>query len=133
MAKHASGLAGPLATAARRIDRWRRSRTTHRIPAELWSQAADLGTRFGVSRTARALRVDYYSLKKRVDVVPRLEVEEEMPPPNFVEILATPPSGTTECLVEFESSGGSRMRIQVKGARRPDLAELSRLFLEQCP
>ena len=133
MAKNVSGLPGPLVNAARRINTWRRKRTTHRIPEDLWSLAANLGGRFGVSRTARALRVDYSALKKRVAAAPRLEVEEEVPPSNFVEILATPTSATTACWVEFESSGGSRMRIQVKGASGPDLAELSRLFLERCP
>ena len=110
---------------------WRRSRTTRRIPAELWSLAADLGARFGVSRTARALRVQYYALKTRVDATATLETDAPGMPPAFVEILTAPSTATSECLVEFESAGGAMMRIQMKGVSTSDLAELSRLFLER--
>ena len=131
MARSTSRLAGPLARAARRFETWRSSRTTQRIPAELWSLATDLGARFGVSRTARALRVQYYALKKRVDATATMEAEEARTPPAFVEILTAPSRATSECLVEFESANGTKMRIQVNGAGTLDLAELSRLFLEQ--
>ena len=131
MPKGAGGLPGPLASGARRFERWRRSRTARRIPAELWSLAADLGTRFGVSRTARALRVGYYALKERVDAAAALEADEAEASPAFVEILTAPSTVTSECLVEFESADGAKMRIQVKGPSTPDLAELSRLFLER--
>jgi hypothetical protein len=134
MAKAASPLAPALAKAALHFESWRKSRTTQRIPEELWSLATDLGARFGVSRTARALRVQYYDLKKRVASSPRgvPDIAEEAP--TFVEIL-TAPSATppTEYIVEFERASGDRMRIEMKGARNSDVAELSRAFLEPRP
>ena len=46
-------------------------RTTHkarsRIPDSLWTAAVKMAGRYGLHRTARALRVEYYSLKKRVE------------------------------------------------------------------
>jgi len=131
MSKLASPLPTPLSRAAQRFEEWRRNRTTHGIPAELWSLAADLGARYGVSRTARALRVQYYALKKRIDnAAATSETDVTVTPPAFLEILTAPTATASECLVEFESPSGAKMRIQVKSASILNLAELSRLFLE---
>ena len=131
MPKPVSALPAPLSQAARRFEEWRENRSTHGIPAELWSLAADLGARFGVSRTARALRVQYYALKKRVDAATASEGDVAVTTfPAFVEILTAPPAVTSECLVEFDSQSGAKMRIQVQGASAADLVALSRLFLE---
>jgi len=52
----------------RRLERWRRTRRGRdRIPEELWGLAvAAVGT-YGLNKTARALGLDYYSLKRRVE------------------------------------------------------------------
>jgi len=132
MARSASALAPALTRAARRFDTWRRNRTARRIPDELWSLAAELGARHGVSRTARALRVQYYDLKKRVGAA-AAEQEGVEAPPAFVEILTAPSWAPSGCVVEFESPSGAKMRIEVKGEGAPDLAELSRVFFESRP
>jgi hypothetical protein len=52
----------------RRFERWRRTRRGHaRIPDELWAAAVKAAGRHGLHRTVRALRLDYYSLKERVE------------------------------------------------------------------
>jgi hypothetical protein len=57
-----------LAGLRQRFDRWRRTRKTRsRIPEPLWTSAVKVAGRYGIHRTAKALRVDYYSLKKRVE------------------------------------------------------------------
>ena len=130
MAKSTTGLPGPLAHGVRRFEKWRSMRTTHRIPAELWSVAAELGGEYGLSRTARVLRIDYYALKKRIDACSS-DREEAVAAPAFVEILTTPGSSDLSgCQVEFEGPSGRKMRIQVQSACTPMLAELTRLFLE---
>jgi len=130
MAKRASHLPTDLSSAARRFLKWRRNRTTRRIPEDLWSLAADLGARHGLSRTARALRIDYYSLKKRIDAAAAPDPSETDAPPAFVSILTTPSADLSDCLVEFERAGGEKMRIHLKGGVAPDIGALSRLFLE---
>lgn len=51
-----------------RFERWRRRRQVGaRIPEALWASAVKAAGRYGVHRTARALGVDYYSLKRRVE------------------------------------------------------------------
>lgn len=130
MAKSTSPLPRALASGARRFDLWREARTTRRIPAKLWSLATDLGIRFGVSCTARALGVDYYALKKRIDAAAARGTGAAAASPAFVEILTEPSIASSECVVEFENVGGSKMRIELKGASTPDLAELTRVFLD---
>lgn len=105
----------------------RRARTTRRIPAELWSLAAELGIECGLRRTARVLRVDYYGLKKQIDGSSS-DPEEAEAAPVFVEILTAPGSDQSGCQMKFEAASGRRIRIQMQGARTPVLAKLSRLF-----
>ncbi len=56
-----------LSRVQRRFDDWRRSRSLGtRIPQALWQEAVQLAMILGVHRTAASLRLDYYSLQKRV-------------------------------------------------------------------
>ena len=56
-----------LAQARSRFEDWREQRPgSRRIPQPLWALAVRLASTHGVSRTATALGLDYYSLKKRV-------------------------------------------------------------------
>ena len=51
----------------RRFEHWRRThRARSRIPDSLWAAAVKMAGMYGLHRTARALRLDYYALKKRV-------------------------------------------------------------------
>ncbi|NQU26069.1 MAG: hypothetical protein HQ567_32690 [Candidatus Nealsonbacteria bacterium] len=57
-----------LVSLRQRFERWRRTRKVRsRIPEPLWASAVKLAGRYGTHRTAKALRVDYYALKKRVE------------------------------------------------------------------
>jgi hypothetical protein len=52
----------------RRFERWRRTRKVRsRIPESLWAAAVKSAAKYGIHRTAKALRVDYYALKKRAE------------------------------------------------------------------
>src|SRR5580700_10183810 len=60
-----------LLRAQRRLLTWRSRQTARRpIPPSLWALAVRLVERYGLSRTARALKVDYSSLKKRAEQSP---------------------------------------------------------------
>jgi hypothetical protein len=130
MPRSACSLPAPLAKAAARFETWRRRRKTRRIPEDLWSLAATLGGRYGVSRTASALRVQYYDLRKRV-VALGTPSAESGPSPTFVEVVPGPSTARPECVVELESVSGTKVRIHASGAGIPNLAELVGLFLEQ--
>jgi hypothetical protein len=50
--------------------------------------------------------------------------------PAFVELIAAHPATMAECVIEFESSAGSKMRIQWKNSSAPDWASLLRGWRE---
>jgi hypothetical protein len=65
-------LPGRLEAIRRRFERWRRTRKGRsRIPEPLWAAAAKAAGTYGVHRTAKALGLDYYLLKERVEVATR--------------------------------------------------------------
>ncbi len=117
-----------LLRAKRKFGQWReRCRPRAPIPAELWREAAELACAHGINRTARALRLDYYSLKKRATAAART-VE---PASEFVEILPGGMSGPRpECLIELEDVGGAKMRICLQGGDLPDVLALARVLRE---
>jgi hypothetical protein len=115
----------------RKLDQWRQQhRPRVRISEGLWREAAELARTHGINRTARALRLDYYSLKKRVAA--GAGSGERVP--EFVELL---PGGISasrpECLIEVEEPNGARLRIHLQGGDLPDVAALTplaRMFRE---
>jgi len=120
-----------------RFERWRRTRKVRsRIPEPLWASAVKLATRYGIHRTAKALRVDYYALKKRVDGAPAATASKtpaEVAGAQFLELPATARVGCGECTLELEDAGGAKLRVHMKGFETPDLAALSRSFWQSEP
>jgi len=120
-----------LSLLAGKLDRWRRSRTRgSRIPESFWDSAVELAGRWGLSQTATALRVGYYSLQERCERASQpVSRSEPSAAAMFVEV---PPSSfvgpATECVIEWEKASGARLRIRLPGA--PDLAALSWSFWE---
>jgi hypothetical protein len=120
-----------------RFDRWRGAHIVRsRFPDSLWAAAVKMVRTYGICRTARALRVDYYSLKRRVEQdSAAADLHEggggatflELPPPGAPGFAALP-VGAGECTLELEDAGGAKMRVHLKGFAAPDLAALSRSF-----
>jgi hypothetical protein len=98
------------------------------IPPELWRLAARLAAAYGVSPVARALRLDYYGLKGRLESAKAARASGSAPRA-FVEIVPAPSEASPECRVEFEDARGTRMRITWTARGAPDLEALGRLFL----
>jgi hypothetical protein len=123
----------------RRFEQWRRKRKgRERIPEPLWIAAVKAAGRYGVHRTAKALRVDYYSLKKRMDetsavTAGRAAATAGKKPAaaagtKFLELPVAAWPGGGECTLELEDAAGAKMRVHLKGFETPDLAALSRSF-----
>ena len=120
----------------RRFERWRRTRMVgSRIPQSLWAAAVKVAGVYGVHRTAKALRVNYYALKTRIErdasVVANSNTSDtaatflELAPSDYPGDLR---AGFCECTLELEDGGGAKMRVYLKGVAMPDLAALSRDF-----
>ena len=132
-----------------RLKKWRKAHPPRtRLPEELWAAAVELAEAEGVYSTARALRLDYANLKRRVGETPTVRVSsrtargiashrttsttrersaEGKAATDFVELL-TGSIGATDCVIELEGRGG-RMRIQMKLAT-PQVMSLVREWRE---
>jgi len=107
-----------------RFEEWRRNRKGKAaIPDELWSAAADVARREGVSRTFSELRVEWNQLKRRMAATGA--VSRQPATPAFVELIAPPAQSRRECTVELEGRRG-KLRIHFTGASAADLAALGR-------
>jgi hypothetical protein len=115
-------VAAEIEEARQQFENWRCERKRgERIPANLWATAVELAKQHGVWPTAKALRLDYSRLKRRV----RSEEEDEKSDA-FVELI--PPGAMLySCTVEMEDGRGARMRVELKGAAA-DVTALSRTF-----
>ena len=114
-----------LVRARSRFEAWRyRRQAGGRIPVRLWALAVRLVKRHGVSRTAAALRLDYYSLKERAEAAAS---ESQSKSPAFVE-LPSPVVVGKQCLVELDNGAGATMRVQLVGYDAADVEALSRFW-----
>jgi hypothetical protein len=82
----------------------------------------ELARQHGVYSVAHPLRLDYTGLKKRLDGVPY--PKKKAAAPAFVEMISAHPATMSECLIEFESSIGGKMRIHWKSSAAPGCAWL---------
>ena len=127
--KITSPIPEPIVQLQRQLDEFR-STQPHRtkLPETLWQVAVELARQYGVYSVAHPLRLDYMGLKKRLGEV--TSSKKKTTRPAFVELIAAHPGTMSECVVEFESSTGSKMRIQWKGSAAPDWASLFRAWRE---
>ena len=114
----------------RQLDQFR-SAQPHRakIPEGMWQAAVELARQHGLYAVAHPLRLDYVGLKRRLEGATKVEKKKKGASPRFVELIAAHPAAA-ECLIEFESKSGSKMRIQWKGSGAPDWSSLLRAWRE---
>jgi len=114
-----------LVRARSRFQTWRRLRKGgSRIPPSLWRLAIGLASDHGISLTAAALKLDYYSLKKQVEAAAD---EPQSSGPAFVELPA-PLMGGKQCLIELENGSGATKRVQLVGYEAADVEAIARSF-----
>jgi len=130
--KSALPIPGPIEQLQRQLDEFR-STQPHRtkLPETLWQAAVELARQHGVYSVAHPLRLDYMGLKKRLNgVSDSHKKQEKSAKPAFVELITDHPATMVDCVIEFESSAGSKMRIQWKNTSAPDWASLLHAWRE---
>jgi hypothetical protein len=130
-ARNIRGFSAQLEGVRRRFEQWRETRGGRaRIPDSLWASAARLAGRYGISRTAIALRVNSSRLKRHLErrAAAVSDESETNAAAGFVELTPFASGGSCECLLELEDVGGAKMRVQLKGIAVPDLAAISQSF-----
>jgi hypothetical protein len=109
------------------LEQWRTTQPPRsKLPPSLWESAVVVARQCGVYTAAKALRLDYRGLKKRVlgSEVARRKPKQ----PAFVELIARPAARAEDYVVEFESPRGSKMRVQWKANAPPDWPSLLRAW-----
>ena len=129
MDRESSPLPEPIAQLQRQLDQFR---STHprrsKLPEALWQAAVELARQHGIYPVSHPLRLDYVGLKKRLGGSRR--ARHRRPKPAFVELIAPSSVQGGECVIEFETSAGNKMRIQWKTASQPDWTSLLRAWRE---
>lgn len=111
----------------RQLDEFRSSHAGRtKLPETLWQAAVAQARQHGVYCVAHPLRLDYTALKKRLNGVPSLQSKATKP--GFVELIAPGAVPAAEWMIELESSGGSKMRVQWKSTTPPDWTNLLRAW-----
>ena len=127
--KSTPAIAEPIAELQRQLDQFRSTRPRRtKLPESLWQAAVNLARQHGVYSVAKPLRLDYMGLKKRLGEPSSHRRKARRPA--FVELIAPPAAALEECVIEFESSRGAKMRIQWRASTPPDWASLLRAWRE---
>jgi hypothetical protein len=114
----------------RQLEQFRSSRPARtKLPESLWQAAVELARQHGIYAVAHPLRLDYTRLKQRLNGIPN-QSRKLKPKPAFVELIGSGASTLPECVIEFESAGGGKMRVQWKAVVPPDWASLLRAWHE---
>jgi hypothetical protein len=110
---------GAVSRLRQRIEHWRSGREIgKRMPERLWRAAREVAREHGLAPTSRLLKLDYYTLKKRLEAV-------VIAKPAFIELGRLPNAGGQgEWSIEVEEQRGRKVRVQYKGPQAPDLGLL---------
>lgn len=129
MKRESKPIPEPVAQLQRQLEQFRSTQPGRtKLPESLWQAAVELARQYGVYPVAHPLRLDYTMLKKRLGGSPTFR--RKATKPAFVELIAPPRAQLEECVIEFESSGGSKMRIQWKATAPPDWTTLLQAWRE---
>ena len=125
MHQSTSMLPDKLAQGLRQFEQWRRQKEGRgRLPDHLWSLAVELAREFGVSRTAKTLRLAHNTLKQKSLLRKERTPSNRIPAIPFLELRPGNGGDQIECAIECERSSGQKIRIHLKGPDWPDLSSL---------
>ena len=118
-----------IAQLQRQLEQFRSSQPGRtKLPESLWQAAVELARQYGIYAVAHPLRLDYTRLKQRLGGIASPAPKGNGPA--FIELMGHPTAALPECVIEFESASGGKMRIQWKAAVPPDWASLLRAWRE---
>jgi len=105
--KKTQAIPARLEAGRRRFERGCRTRKGHsRIPNPLWRSAVKLVGVYGLCRTARALRLDYYTVKKRGNAAAPHDLSAQQTAAAFVELVPPQRASVPESVVAPEDPRG---------------------------
>ncbi|MGO9120352.1 MAG: hypothetical protein ACLQPD_22395 [Desulfomonilaceae bacterium] len=109
------------------FEQWRSTRKKRdRIPESLWEAAIDLHPSYSTCRIAKALRLDFKELKRRIH-----ERSSRSTPSEFVEMNVERLFSAGQCVIEVRSPAGFELKIQADAAFPPQLSQVISCFLSK--
>ena len=129
--KQPANIPEALSEARCQLDHWRSQQPNKRtrLPKEFWRQAVTLAKEHGLNKTARALNVKYYSLKKHLEQANLDKGCSAKPQADFVEFLpGTMTAGGVECMIEWADGHNATVRMHIKGAGLSELTALAQVL-----
>jgi hypothetical protein len=123
--KQPANIPNALSESRCQLDHWRSQQPNKRtrLPKELWQQAVTLAKEHGLNKTARALGLKYYSLKKHLEATATDESKPAEAQHEFLELLPSPIiylfvfTAVPQCVVRMLMSALRRIRRK-SGKRR---------------
>ena len=116
----------------RRIEHWRRVRERRSpMPAPLWAAAVALAAEHGIYPIARALRLNYETLKARVGRSADVARHDVVRSAGFVALDGAPLIGTAPpagSVVELSGADGAKLVIRLAGRETLDVRGLAAVF-----
>ncbi len=118
-----------LAQVRDQFENWRKTRQKRTaIPEALWEVAVSLSRDYPTLQISKALRLNYTTLKNRVQAARSGLFQRTGAGSAFVELDFGRSTFPSECIVEMEDTTGSKMKMHLKGVAVIDLLELGRAF-----
>ena len=118
-----------LAQVRDQFENWRKTRQKRTaIPEALWEAAVSLSRDYPTLQISKALRLNYTTLKNRVQAAHSGFFQRTGAGSAFVELDFSRSTFPSECIVEMEDTTGSKMKMHLKGVAVIDFLELGRAF-----
>jgi hypothetical protein len=127
------GAGATLAETAAAVAQWRSTVPRgSRVPEELWLRAVELVGTHGVAKVARALRLDYTALKRRVTRPAAVAVPTVAAPPPaaFVEYQLGVSDAGPGCVLALSDAHGRALRIEWRRGAAAEVAAVARCLWE---
>lgn len=129
MPRRAVPVAARMQQLQRRVEEWRQRRPYQMaMPAALWSEAVALAEGEGAYRVARALRINFEGLKRRMA---EAAVGAPTPTPAFLDLPMPPLLGAPlmgGAVVEMQDRDGTRVVMQLAKDATVDVAQVVSAF-----
>ena len=124
-----------LEVVAEHFDQWRRrKRNGERIPDQLWCEAVELVSRYGVSRVIATLRLNGTDLNKRRGIIEAGHHDKatggDTPFVEMEPLVTDRAVGPESAAVWMELERADGMRLRIRGERSVDLLGLVERFME---
>jgi hypothetical protein len=109
----------------KRIEEWRRSgRKGMAMPEPLWAEACAMAKQYSVYQVARALGIDYVTLKRRAETVPK-KAQRKVPTTRFVELSpALVGPAASGPVVELSDTAGAKLTVRLPPGSAVEIGNL---------